>query len=79
MSSYANSFGRNYERPDERGSVKIKSIMRNICLVAFGVNIVLMGFAMMVPSLHLFILAACSSILVLYGFLFGYSEDNDEQ
>jgi hypothetical protein len=59
--------------------MKIKSIMRSICLVAFGMNILLMGFSMMLPSLHLFILAACSSILVLYGFLFGYSEDNDEQ
>jgi hypothetical protein len=53
--------------------------MRNICLVAFGMNILLMGFAMMLPSLHLFILAACSSVLVLYGFLFGYSEDNNEE
>jgi hypothetical protein len=57
--------------------VKIKSMMRGLCLIAFGVNIVLMGFAMMIPSLHLFILAASSSILVLYGFLFGYSKDND--
>jgi len=53
--------------------------MRNICLVAFGMNILLMGFAMMLPSLYLFILAACSSVLVLYGFLFGYSEDNNEE
>lgn len=59
--------------------MKIKSIMRDICLVAFGVNLVLMGFAVMLPSLYLFILAACSSALVLYGFLFGYSEDNDKQ
>jgi len=59
--------------------VKIKSIIRNICLVAFGMNILLMGFSMMLPSLHLFILAACSSVLVLYGFLFGYSKDSDEE
>jgi len=58
--------------------MKIKSIMRNICLVAFGVNLVLMGFSTMIPSLELFILAALSSVLTLYGFLFGYSEDNDE-
>jgi hypothetical protein len=53
--------------------------MKSLCLVALGINIVLMGFAMMVPSLHLFILAACSSVLVLYGFLFGYSKDNAEE
>ena len=57
----------------------LKSLMKSLCLVAFGINIVLMGFAMMIPSLHLFILAASSSVLVLYGFLFGYSKNNDEE
>ena len=59
--------------------MKIKSMMRGLCLIAFGVNIVLMGFSMMIPSLELFILAAGSSVLVLYGLLFGYAEDNDEE
>jgi hypothetical protein len=38
-----------------------------------------MGFSLTVPSLELFILAAGSSVLMLYGFLFGYAEDNDEE
>ena len=59
--------------------MKIKSIMRSICLVAFGMNLLLMGFAVVFPSLELFILAAGSSVLVLYGFLFGYSEDKDAE
>ena len=57
---------------------KLKSIMKNICLVAFGLNIGIMGFAVVAESTELFILAGASSVLVLYGFLFGYSENNDE-
>ena len=57
--------------------MKIKALMKNACLVAFGANILLMGFATMLPSLELFVLAAVSSVLVLYGFLFGYTEDKD--
>ena len=59
--------------------MKIKPIIKNLCLIAFGVNLVLMGFSLTVPSLELFILAAGSSVLMLYGFLFGYAEDNDEE
>jgi len=59
--------------------VNIKSIMRSICLVAFGANIVVMGFAWTLSSVDLFLLGACSSLLVLFGYLYGYSEDEKSE
>jgi hypothetical protein len=59
--------------------MNIKSIMRSICLVAFGANIVVMGFAWTLSSVDLFLLGACSSLLVLFGYLYGYPEDEKSE
>jgi hypothetical protein len=59
--------------------MNIKAIMKSLCLVAFGANIVVMAFAWTLNSLDLFLLGACSSILVLFGYLYGYAEDKENE
>jgi len=50
---------------------ELQRALKIMCLVAFGANIVVMAFAWMVPSVELFMLGACSSVLVLFGYLYG--------
>ena len=62
---------------------ELQRILKILCLVAFGANIVIMAFAWMVPSLELFLLGAASSVLVLFGYLYGdvrplFGEKKDE-
>lgn len=59
--------------------MNIKAIMKSLCLVALGANIVVMGFAWTLSSLELFLLGACSSLLVLFGYLYGYPEDKESE
>ena len=57
---------------------KFKEIMRHICLIALGANVVIMGFAWLLPSVELFLLGAISSVLVLFGFLYGLAPAEEE-
>ncbi len=50
---------------------ELQRILKILCLVAFGANIVVMAFAWMIPSVELFLLGAASSVLVLFGYLYG--------
>ena len=58
---------------------KIMSILRSLCLVAFGANIVVMAFAWTLGSLDLFLLGASSAVLVLFGYLYGYAPKDSEE
>lgn len=55
--------------------MNIKAIMKNLCLIALGANIVVMGFAWTFASTQLFLLGGSSAVLVLFGYLYGYPED----
>tara|TARA_Y100001970_G_C14253747_1_gene873625 strand:- start:5770 stop:5955 length:186 start_codon:yes stop_codon:yes gene_type:complete len=57
----------------------ITSIMRALCLVAFGANIVVMAFAWTFDNPQLFLLGGGSALLVLFGYLFGYAEDKETE
>ena len=57
----------------------IKSILRSLCLVAFGANIVVMAFAWTLSDINLFLLGASSSVLVLFGYLYGYAPCDDDE
>ena len=55
---------------------KFKFFMKQLCLVCFGLNLAVMGFSYFASSFELFLLGAMSSVLVLYGYLYGYNEDD---
>jgi len=59
--------------------MNIKAIMKNLCLIAFGANIVVMAFAWTFASTQLFLLGGCSALLVLFGYLYGYPEDEESE
>lgn len=50
---------------------KLQQALRIMCLISLGANIVVMGIAWYLASLELLMLGACSSILVLFGYLYG--------
>ncbi len=56
----------------------MKRVLRNICLVATGINLPVIGLAVYLADLQLFLLSAASTILTLFGVLFLYAEDNNE-
>ena len=55
---------------------KFKFFMKQLCLVCFGLNLAVMGFAYFTSSFELFLLGGMSSVLVLYGYLYGYNEND---
>ncbi len=55
---------------------KFKFFMKQLCLVCFGLNLAVMGFAYFASSFELFLLGGMSSVLVLYGYLYGYNEND---
>lgn len=58
--------------------MNIKSMLRSLCLIAFGANIVVMAFAWSLNDMNLFLLGGSSSALVLFGYLYGYAPKDEE-
>jgi hypothetical protein len=57
----------------------MKRILRNICLVATGINLPIIGLGVYVGDSQLFLLGATSAMLTLFGALhvYGHTEDNE--
>ena len=53
----------------------MKRTLRNICFVATGINLPIIGLGVYMKDPQLFLLGASSGVLTLFGALFVYAED----
>jgi len=53
----------------------MKKILRNICYVAFGINLAILGLSVYLSDLNLLFLSGSSAVLTLFGATFILSED----
>tara|TARA_Y100001938_G_scaffold150702_1_gene242931 strand:- start:1478 stop:1645 length:168 start_codon:yes stop_codon:yes gene_type:complete len=53
----------------------MKHALRNICFVATGINLPIIGLGVYMKDPQLFLLGASSGVLTLFGALFVYAED----
>jgi len=57
----------------------MKALLRNICILATGINLPIIGLSVYLGDLNLFLLSAASATLTLTGALFVYSEDDEDE
>ncbi len=53
----------------------MKKLLRNICYVAFGINLAILGLSVYLADLNLLLLSGSSAVLTLFGATFVFSEE----